>query len=371
MKKSLKIAFISLASLLLTSGICLSIPFSMDNYKSNISEENLSNNNELKYKDYFKNKSSLVLNEDKKLKNKITKIINDYRLYEWNNYFKNQNKDLIKSNIFEPSYIDYNKNDYTNKIKPNSIFKNYDIEYTKIYLNQDEQFRFFNDFINIINEENSQNQEDFLYLRWQYYAYEAATRYHKLIYNGKPIYEINIADWVNAITAMIISGGTDFTKISQLLKVMFQYYGIDITFKNITSDIEIASISLVKPNITHALLCSKDMVMRISSFSDYDIQKYPLFKQKAKRIKQINEDMQDYYNLLTNSFIGDIDGSNLGNNVDIKDVTDSLDAMKDMASELLDMIVGRTKLDLNHYANVSQINKYREKLDVKNIIGKN
>ncbi len=371
MKKSLKIAFISLTSLVLTIGASISIPFSIDSYKSNISEEKLINNNELKYIDYFNETVfNANKNDNEKLKSRITKIINKYRLYEWNYYFQNQSNNLIKSNVLESKYGDYKEFINNNKIKPNSLFKDYKIEYTNRYLNQDEQFRFFNDFINIVNEENSKNEEDFLYLRWQYYAYEAASKYHSLKYDGKHIYEITIDDWALAIQDAIIPPWIP-DKLFEMLYIMLCYYGL-VPFID-GDDFEIDydfNPTFLEPCIVQMLICSKDMVMRLSSVDDFYLNKHPVFKNKGKRAMEINDEFNKYYDVLINSLTGDPNMSGLDQNLDQDKFNIAMKQLKEIANKILDLATSIAHLDLKHYANVSQIDKYGS-INVKDIIRKN
>ncbi len=278
------------------------------------------NENKLKPIDLFKYWKKTPKNAPQKIKDKIHEVVTKYRLVEWNEYYQKSENLKIKANVLEPAWTHYNL-DVTKKLKRNKVFKN-DIEdyYTNIYLNQDEQFRYFNNIINLLNEENNEKQPDFLYLRWLYYSYFAADKYHNIMYHGKPIYDVKLSDWVQAISIAIASVGTKTDDLQNLIKAYLSYYGIsgdgldglmgDVMpdfsksktvekKKNIPFALE---LNLIDKSIFQAYLCSKDMAMRYSTIPDYDLEHYQLLKKKALRAKEVNQLMNKYYSILVNIF---------------------------------------------------------------------
>ncbi len=188
------------------------------------SQSEANNNISLSFSNYFSKGWENAYQSRNEIKNKITSIIDKYRLKEWNEYY-NSNVLSINLSDYDQECSDYGDFDWSS-IEDKNIA-------TKSYNNQDEQFQYFNDFINLINEEDSKNQEDFLYKRWEYYSTFAARLYHEKVgfpftknqtRIDKEINQIMIVDWIESITKTFIEANPN-----DLLAIVFTfmtYYGI-------------------------------------------------------------------------------------------------------------------------------------------------
>ena len=363
--KNIKYIF-SFFSILIFSFATISCSKNISNTTSLIKGEDNCQNcpKELSFKDYFKNwNSSLnVSKEENQIKKEITSTINNYRLYEWNNWYENKSSSkLERSNVLNIKYSSYN-------LKPdvvgNDLLKEYKdkIEWTAIYKEQDDQFRYFNDFINIFSN-NDENLEDFLYLRWEYYSLFAAKKYNEIYFNGKHIYEINLEDWTTAIDVFIETIGVDFEQLEELIKAFLNYYGINVDiingsfFKMLLSDsfqYESIDIKMVDKCIFQTMLCAKDMVMRCSSKLEEDINRYPLWKRKIERIIKMYDLTKEKYDLLPNSFL--TGKNNISENDENKNKL--LNLLKTKLMKLIETVAKPlVSIDLKEYSNENDINK--------------
>lgn len=336
MKKSLRLILpigLGLSSLIWVT----SCSFISNDQRVNVIE----NNNEqlkLNFINYFEHQ--IGSNDQQRIKQQITEIMKKYRLYEWNNYYENNslNNALTTSKVLNIAFRDYSPIhvDYT---KVNEIFSHDEIVWTSIYKQQDEQFRYFNDFINIINEEQTPNHEDFLYLRWVYYSIDAAIKYKNIRVKNKPIYEVNLTDWMQAIVKLITSSGTDSSDLLEIVKGFFLYYGFSI--KDNSPD-----LNLIEPSIIHLLLASKDLVMRFSSKPIRDMQQYQLWLIKAQRAKQMYALAQTKYNLLADSFSGDFNQDdvigNIGSDMDVEAIMQQANGFLAQLKEKMMILIDQT-----------------------------
>ncbi len=231
MKKISKVLIISSTFLMPFSSIsCSSISTKLPS-SSNNDVENIT----LKFNDYFKNWKEDVYSSRNELKSQITSVIKKYRLDEWNRYYENSTIKNQKSQVLDINLSDYNQlieNDKNNG--SNDLDLLYRNIATNIYNNQDEQFQYMNDFINLINEEDNSNHEDFLYLRWKYYSIFAAKLYHIKVElpfsssnkeGSKEVNEVVITDWIEAISKCILEAGNTEDLIKLIYSFMV-YYGI-------------------------------------------------------------------------------------------------------------------------------------------------
>ncbi len=355
MNKITKFLLLSSLVIIPSASLISTIPYMVSNENLVNVVDNTAYSKKLKTIDLFKEWKKLPSNTPKLLKNKITEIVNKYRLIEWNEYYHKMDlNSKTKSDVLEPSWSNY-LIDRTNKISRNKIFKDYSEKYyTKIYLSQDEQFRYFNNIINLLNEEYNENQPDFLYLRWLYYSYFASQKYHNVMYRTKHIYDITITDWTKAISIAIASAGTKTTDLIDLIKTYLEYYGINPSnvedlvsgllpsfgkTKNAKMIFNL-NVDMLDKCIFHAYLCSKDMVMRYSTIPNYDFEHYQLLELKAKRAKKINDEMFKYYSILTDIFDKEISEEDIQINKDELTKPDggfqpvSLEAVKSIMNQI-------------------------------------
>lgn len=252
-KFNLKIFFSSFLILIPLSSIsCSNI-----NY---VSQNNSSNNNEeeiiLNMPDYFEKYDAKIYKNRNKIKEKIISIINQYRLKEWNEYY--QNKGL--SNV-----LTINLNDYDQKAIGADEIKNWELIdgsfgfiATKKYLNQDFQFRYINDFINLENNTENKNKEDFLYLRWLYFSIFGANLYQRKVSflppeknvikeskKDKAINEVNLNDWISSISKCVIEANP--RDLLEIIYTFFVYYGLVPDFEKIKDYFSNLTDQLKKP----------------------------------------------------------------------------------------------------------------------------
>lgn len=303
------------------------------------------NNKNLTFTNYFEKdeitNSNLMI---KNLKTQIAKIMNKYRLYEWNKYYetKNQHKDLDKSKVLELKFSDYSDLHINQKLVNKKEDFKQELKWTKIYKNQDSQFRYFNDFINLIHEEKEKNQEDFLYLRWKLLSIEAAKKY-KSNNTGtinKRIYEVKLSDWVGAIAQI----ASNTKPIIDLINAFLQYYGI------IDGKFELAKV----------IIASNDMYMRYSSKQEQEMAKNPIWRQKAIRAINIQKKMNKYYQVLVDSFTGDFDwdDQNQNNNLPSKDEVEGiLKEIKSWLMKIIDLAYANVSIKLQDYVNERELDK--------------
>lgn len=331
---------ILLPSLVLVNSCQTSYQNNLEQIQENRNNSNLTFTNYFE-KDEITNSQLMIYN----LKNQITKIMNKYRLYEWNKYYETKNKhnNLDKSKILEIKFIDYSIQHVDQKLVNDKEDFKEELRWTKIYKNQDHQFRYFNDFINLIHEEKEKNQEDFLYLRWKLLSIEAAKKYkyNNLGTINKEIYKVNIKDWISAIKDLVILPH-NVKPIQDLIKAFMNYYGIN------DGKFELAKV----------ILASHDMYMRYSSKSELEMQKNPLWRQKAKRAINIHKKMNNYYQVLANSFTGDFDWDNQDKDMPNKEeVTGFLNQIKSILMKTIDAAYVNVGIKLNEYANEKDLNK--------------
>lgn len=353
-----KLKFIKLITPLFIGTLCIPIIAScsnsnyISNKDSNQFDDN-TNNNELFFINYFDSKNKPTKVKQIEIKKKINNTIKDYRLDEWNYYYNQSNNKLTKSKVLNLSWIDYKKINVKKEQINTNLFKDLsEIEWTKTYADQDVQFRYFNDFINIINNEDDKNQEDFLYLRWVFYSIDAAIKYHTIKAVNKPIYEINISDWSKAIVKAIIPIKPDPKDLLEIIKAFLNYYGIDL--KNNQVD-----FGIIENSIIHLMLVSKDLLMRASCKNNNEINKYQLWKKKILRIKKMYQITQEKYQLLANSLSGnfEIDDKDLPQDVDVDSIKNNAASIFNIIKEQLMVIIDETlanlvKIDFNDYCDI-------------------
>lgn len=319
----------------------------------NINEELIQATNELKlnFKNYFNSKT---LGKKDVTKNILSTIVNKYRLYEWNEYWSKSEQRLSKSKVLNLAWIDYSIN--KNKTMINKIFNDNKIKWTSIYNEQDKQFRYFNDLINFLNEEDNQNHEDFLYLRWLYYSYDAAKKYKNIKVNNKKIYEINISDWTKAAQELL-PPTLNPKPLLAIINGFLEYYGASIKLddlNDITSLLDPSKITKLDNSIIHSYLIAKDMSMRFSSIPDDELNTYSLIKAKAKRTKEILQLEEEKYNLLAQSFINSKD------NNQNEEIAKILKPIQDILMKVVDLLANLSNIKFEDYVNINQINKYKE-----------
>lgn len=352
--------------------------FFIEEKNNNLNQKNLTWTNYFE-KDSTSNSQTLIKNQKKK----ITELINKYRLYEWNKYYETSNKhnNKDKSSVLNSKYISFKETQVDKKLVNNEFTKN--LKWTSIYKNQDEQFRYFNDFINLIHEENEKNQEDFLYLRWKLLSIKPATKYKKIIpIVQKTISQIEISDWTTAVSEAVVSLGTNTERLRNIITAFLEFYGfeadkifdelIGILIPKSFNQKQTFNLDFTKLFSDQALaklvIASNDMYMRYSSKLAPEIDKYPIWKPKAKRAKNIHEKTIEYFNTFSNSFLGTkpelkpcegdkCDGNSL-NQGQIDQINGILNQLKDLIMIPIELAYDLlAKLELSDYANEKEVNK--------------
>lgn len=362
------VLFSSICSLASLTSLTSLTACSFDSYT--ISDKNTNNEDKsqhLEFVNYFAKNHHINEKVKKKYKERISEVINKYRLKEWNEYFKKTDNKLQKSSVLQLKYEDYKTTNVKKELSVNSIIRKskINIKWTSTYKNQDEQFRYFNDFINIINEEktinsNKQyNHEDFLFLRWMYYQLEAADKYWsiKLTKEEKPIFEVGIDDWIQAILKGLVE--FDFTDLLDIVNRFLEYYGLPSISKD-SGDNYLDNLNIVENSVFHLMLVSDDLVMRFSSKPDHELERYPLWKAKTKRVVKMYDLALEKYNLIFDSFTkGEIsDKSDNYDDEQMEQAKEYFDGLSKWFKELLDVIASiLIRINLTDYTDSSILKK--------------
>lgn len=286
---------------------------------------------ELNFTDYWKRLPINFKLEKQNLVHQISHIVETYRLDEWDDYYQNKivNKHPLGSTmvIKNAEYsVSYKKTIYgpaalhTNDIVPKlqiggaesiNTFE----KITNNYLKQDVQYRYFNDFlfmfsfsdrkVDMVDKRNE--GDDLLYLRWLYYSLHSAKASNEriLLTTGyKKIRDIALSDWMTAIASAFYGNTED---IKSIIKGFSEYYGFNLML-NEEFQIEGKKPFTFYPVAT--LTCAMDLFMRGSSKPQFEIERYPDWKPKLKRINKIfNVSVNEHWNLLENSFVDTGDNS--------------------------------------------------------------
>ncbi len=293
----------------------------------------------LKFDDYFKNWKDDIYSSRNDLKTKITSVINKYQLDEWNRYYENQDHKNQKSQVLDINLSDYDKkieNDkYNGSNDLDALYRNIA---TSTYNDQDEQFQYLNDFINLINEEND-NHEDFLYLRWKYYSIFAAKLYHikvelpfsssKTKQDSKEINKVTIVDWIEAISKFILETG-NAEDLMKLIYSFMVYYGISPDIKVFEDYLNTIKTELEKP--VGAIEKIKDILEK-----DKDELENKLGKDFEEKFKEFYEKVKKKWK------------ETYGQDLSIKELFQNLskikDEFKDIYNEFKDVIDNWLNLD--------------------------
>lgn len=262
-----------------------------NNNNQNANENSNNQVKELKFDNYFKKKGNSQ--DEKRIKKEIKKILEDYRLYEWLDYY--EKKGLSK--ILKVNGIDYAFSTNINGLSKPPV--------TEKYKNQDKQFQYFNDFINMFTfDENDKEQKSFHILRYELLSLEASNKLDKEIINGIKIEDINITNgWGPAASEAILSAGTKLDKLIQLGEGFFKAY------VNILSKPRLAAI---------------DIWMRFENKNNKHID-YKEWELKRNRASKILEASNDFWLLFEDSFTGDFDGGE-----ETEEITKILDHVKSL-----------------------------------------
>ena len=247
----------------------------------------------LTFPDYFEKFDKKVYEDRHNLKTKITSIMNKYRLFEWNQYYENNKFSKV---------LNINLTDYDQKTEGSEDFDWQDIGSfskisTKLYNLQDKQFQYMNDFINLINEEDTINQEDFLYLRWLYFSLFGANLYQLEVdfpFNENKrtnltkllIKNVKITDWIKSIAKVIIEANPN-----DLFKIIYTfcvYYGVIPNIGEFQKYFEEMSGELKKPaELINKLV--KDLSEQLQKIED------ELGKNFLDRLEKFYKKIKDVY----------------------------------------------------------------------------
>ncbi|MGL5357942.1 MAG: hypothetical protein ACRC9U_02665 [Metamycoplasmataceae bacterium] len=256
--KAIKKILIGLGSLgLISAGVSVIVAsnnliFNIDNNEDNFSNtDSKVNINELDY--FYTKKTTLELEKERNIINeRLRLIIKEYDLQGWNTYYSKDNK--YDSRIWELKKSDYN----LDKKIPNN----------DTYQKQDEQYKYFEDFIFTINpvqikQGNSYiNQKDsFLFRRYQLLSIDRAIEFQK----DTDVQEIDFIKWEIAI---VLIGVGDLSEIEDIIKKLLIYFGTSKFFK---------------PNLAAA-----DLLLRIKD-KDYDNYQKSNIKKWANEIWELEK----------------------------------------------------------------------------------
>ncbi|MGL5519910.1 MAG: hypothetical protein ACRDBR_00555 [Metamycoplasmataceae bacterium] len=256
--KAIKKILIGLGSLgLISAGVSViaasnNLIFNIDNNEDNFSNtDSKVNINELDY--FYTKKTTLELEKERNIINeRLRLIIKEYDLQGWNTYYSKDNK--YDSRIWELKKSDYN----LDKKIPNN----------DTYQKQDEQYKYFEDFIFTINpvqikQGNSYiNQKDsFLFRRYQLLSIDRAIEFQK----DTDVQEIDFIKWEIAI---VLIGAGDLSEIEDIIKKLLIYFGTSKFFK---------------PNLAAA-----DLLLRIKD-KDYDNYQKSNIKKWANEIWELEK----------------------------------------------------------------------------------
>ncbi|MGL4343171.1 MAG: hypothetical protein ACRCRZ_01190 [Metamycoplasmataceae bacterium] len=259
MKHLKKISFFAGVSCL----ALFSIPFIQATSQLTLNNDSLIDNSvevvDIKKLNYFYQNTNKLKNEKKEIKKMLDKIIEDYSLKEWNDYYSKNN---YNSKIWTLTGKDY---DLTKDLPKNST-----------YDKQDEQFKYFEDFIftvnplQIVEGNNYVNKKDsFLFRRYQFIAINRAIEYAE-----SDISKITKSDWKEAIE--------DLKPPPPPLPPVPNPTKLFIIFEKIIS--YFSKSSFFKPHLAAA-----DLLLRIKD-KDYDEYQKSNIKKWAKEIWELEKE---------------------------------------------------------------------------------